>query len=113
LAELYKALGGLPGILGFVTGAVGLFYRFKVPGIAVDYLQRELERYRSELTVSDADRRSLRAEVKEAKAQNTRLEDDFTGCLKDRERCRHHIRQLERQLRAAGHEPVVGEEERS
>lgn len=112
MEELFKALGGLPGIFGLLVGAAGLFWRFKVPAIGVEYIQRELERYRGELVLSDKDRVSLRDEVKAIRAELVQLERNYMACLTDREKCRRHIRQLERQVRAAGGQPVPGEEDR-
>lgn len=112
MEELFRALGGLPGLFGLLVGAVGLFWRFKVPSIGIEYLQRELERNRGELVLSDKDRAALRQEIKEAKADLGALERDYMSCLTDREKCRRHIRMLERQLQQEDMKPVEGEEDR-
>lgn len=113
MEELFKALGGLPGIFGLLVGCAGLFWRFKVPAIGLEYIQRELERHRGELIQSDKDRAALRDEVKSIRSELAGLEKNHMDCLTDREKCRRHIRQLERQVRGAGGQPVIGEEERN
>jgi len=112
LEAIFKAVGGWPGVLACAATAVAIFWRVKFPQIGIDYLTRELEIHRKEIAESDKDRVTLRQVVRDVKEELSELEKRYLHVLSDREHCRRHIRQLERQLRTLGHEPVPGEEER-
>lgn len=110
--ELLKQLGP-QGILAVVVAIGAVFWRVKLPAIGVEYLSRELERYRAEIEASDKERVEMREAIKIEIMKGEAMERDYLRCLADREKCRQHIRFLERQLRQLGQAPVEGEEERA
>lgn len=112
MLELYKAIGGLPGLVALLLAGGLLFWRVKIPQIGLEYLQRELEINRNEIAEADKDRIELRTQVHGLRNRLVDLERDYMHCLADREKCRRHIRHLERQVRDLGGEPIIGEEER-
>lgn len=112
MEELYKAIGGFPGLCALLVALVAIGWRIKVPQIGVDYLVKELEVERKERTEADKDRAALRAEVQGFRVKLAELDREFLHCLADRERLRRHVRDLERQLRGLGHAPAGGDEER-
>lgn len=111
--SLLKLAGGPQGLFAIMVALGALFWRIKIPQIGVDYLQKELEFKRGEVEEGDKDRAALRDEVKRIKREAADFERDYMGCLADREKCRRHIRVLERQIRALGGEPTAGEEDRN
>lgn len=111
LEELFKAIGGFPGAFALLAAAVLAFWRIKIPQISVEYLTRELETHRKEIAEADKDRADLRAEVQSFRWKLAHLDRDYLYCLADREKCRRHCRDLERQVRRLGEEPVAGEED--
>lgn len=111
MEEIYKQFG-LPGVFALATALVILFWRIKLPQISLDYLQRELEVSRGEMAQSDKDRSALRLEIAAAKVKIAELDTDYIACLADREKCRRHIRDLERQVKDLGGKAVAGDEDR-
>lgn len=105
-------MGGLPGLVGLLVGAAAVYWRIKVPQLGIDYLQRELEVHRKEIAEADRDRVALREEVRATRDEMLEVRADYLYALADREKCRRHVRHLERQLRSLGHDPVTGEEDR-
>lgn len=113
LEELFKAVGGVPGLMAILMALVAIGWRIKVPQIGVDYLERELQRWREEFSQADKDRSALRSQIQGLRVKIAELDRDYLDCLADREKCRRHIRDLTRQVSVLGQEPVGGDEERS
>lgn len=103
-------VGGLPGLVALLVAGAAVFWRIKVPQIGIEYLQKELEINRKEHAEADKDRAALRAEVASFQLRLAELDREYLHCLADREKCRRHIRDLKRQVRSLGHEPVSGDE---
>jgi septal ring factor EnvC (AmiA/AmiB activator) len=113
LEELYKAIGGLPGAVSLIAVAAAMFWKFKMPQIGIDLLQRELEVHRDELTEADKDRQELRTEIKIEKSKLQRLEKEFMECLVEKERLQRVCRRQDRRLMELGDGPLPRDEDRS
>ena len=112
MEELVRSLGGFQGIVAIVAAVMAIAWRVRIPQIGIDYLTRELEVNRKEREVADKDRASLRVELQGLRLRMVELDREYLSCLADREKCRRHIRALERQVKEGGGEAVAGDEER-
>jgi septal ring factor EnvC (AmiA/AmiB activator) len=97
--EIYKALGGVPGVAALLVAAAALFWRIKVPAIGNDYLTRELEHYRGEVEAADRERQALRTEIKAIRGELRQLEDRYLQALADKEMISRDKRRCERLLK--------------
>ena len=101
MEELWKVVGGLPGIIGVLVGGAAVFWRTKFPQIGLDYLQRELELHRREIAAADNERRQLREELKKVRDDLIDLERRYMEALQEKEVIAHDLRQSRRMLRQA------------
>lgn len=97
--ELWKLVGGLPGITALAVAAGALFWRVKFPQIGIDYLKAELDRNRSEIMIADQDRTRLRLALKDVQQDLTDLKQSYMETLQEKERMAHELRQCRRQLK--------------
>ena len=97
--ELYRIVGGVPGIIALGVAGSAIFWRYKFPQIGIAYLERELEHHRKEIEAADNDRRHLREDIKSLKNDLTDLENRYMEALEEKEAQAQELRHLRRQLR--------------
>lgn len=97
--EIWKLVGGLPGLVGLLAAATAIFWRTRFPQIGIDYLKAELDRNREEITIADGDRRKLRDDLKGVRDAMADLERRYLESLQEKEVIAHELRQVKRLLK--------------
>lgn len=97
--EVWKLVGGLPGVVGLLVTGAALFWRVKFPQIGIEYLKAELDRNRAEIMIADQDRTRLRLALKEVQQDLADLKQSYMETLQEKERMAHELRQCRRQLK--------------
>ena len=96
MEEIFKALGGIGGLISALTSIALLLYaRIKIPREGVEMLRRELEEKRGEVEEADKERLRLRGEMRELRQKLGTLDTDYMHCLGQRERLKRRCRRLE------------------
>ena len=107
MEEIWKLVGGLPGLLALGVAAGAVFWRTKFPQIGIDYLSRELETHRKEIAVADEDRKRMRDALREIREDYLDLERRYMEVLQEKEVIAHDLRQARRQMREHREGPEV------